>query len=429
MAIVGDPRTICIGASTTLGAAAVPVRVYNWTTSGLNGDVFVSSASNPTVTPTETKAYKLTENNPATGACEATHTVVVTVTGTPTPFITSSVNGPVCLNSDVTYTTEAGKFGYIWTHSGGTVTAGGSTSDNSITIKWNVGGAQNVSVTYSNGESCNVGIPAVASLNISTPPVAAGTIHGPVSICAPSNGSVYSVDPITNATSYVWTISSPGATIVGSSSTSSITVDYDATATAGTISVYGVNDCSSGASSSVTFDLTQKPGNAGPITGEPTFVLGSSGIYSVSPIEHATDYTWTVPAGVTVEKGVTPNIVTLHFGPAAVAGALFVAGKNDCSSGGQSEVINLTVPAKSSIVYPVPNRGTFTAKITFPEETTFSIKIIDPLGKVVREILNAKTSQGVFSEEIVLDSVSSGFYVVLFYNSKFRVQHKIQVHP
>ena len=155
--------------------------------------------------------------------------------------------------------------------------------------------------------------------------------------------------------------------------------------------MYGENDCRKGETSSLDFGLTQMPLAAGPITGDSTFVLGSIGVYSVSPVEFATDYTWTVPSGVTVTKGVTPNIVTLNFGPASTAGSLYVVGTNNCSSGPQSEVIDLKIPIKSSIVYPVPNKGIFNAKITFPEETTFSIAVYDPLGKKTMEIIDAKT--------------------------------------
>ena len=112
-----------------------------------------------------------------------------------------------------------------------------------------------------------------------------------------------------------------------------------------------------------------------------------------------------------------------------MAGDLYVVGTNSCPGvGDKSPVISLTVPPKSSIIYPVPNSGIFRAKITFPEETTFNIAVYDPLGNMVREILDAKTSQGVYDQEINLGSVSSGLYVLLFYNSKIKIEHKIQIH-
>jgi len=45
------------------------------------------------------------------------------------------------------YTTQAGMTNYLWTVSaGGTITAGGSTIDNTVTVTWTTTGAQTVSV-------------------------------------------------------------------------------------------------------------------------------------------------------------------------------------------------------------------------------------------------------------------------------------------
>ncbi|MEI7522672.1 MAG: MBG domain-containing protein [Mariniphaga sp.] len=421
----GPDQEICFGGTVTIGTPGVAGNTYTWT----NGDgAVVSNLANPTLSPQNGTFYTLTVSKP--GSCSATDGVLVNVIPKPSPHISVVPSANlVCFDSEVVYTTESGMFGYVWTWSGGTKIAGGASTDNSVTIKWNVEGAQKVTVTYSSGPNCATGTIAESTLSISSAPAAPGAISGLTAICAPSNNVVYSVAPITGVSSYVWSVSSPGATIISGQFTSSITVNFDATATAGTVSVYGQNDCRAGATSSLAYELTQKPLAAGIITGEPNFVLNSSGVYSVSPVENATDYTWTVPSGVTITKGVTPNIVTLNFGPAAVAGDLYVVGTNSCPGvGDKSPVISLTVPPKSSIIYPVPNSGIFRAKITFPEETTFNIAVYDPLGNMVREILDAKTSQGVYDQEINLGSVSSGLYVLLFYNSKIKIEHKIQIH-
>ena len=424
----GVAQEICVGGSVVIGTPGIGGNTYTWT---LGDGTVVSNLANPTITPKGSEFYKLTVTK--AGSCTATDGVLVNVIPMPKPaIIASPLSASVCLNNEVVYTTESGKFGYAWTWSGGTKIAGGSLTDNTVTIKWNVEGAQKVTVNYSNGPNCVVAdLPGESILSISPAPGKAGVITGSKTICAPSNGNVYSVTPTAGIT-YVWTIiPSTGANISGQGS-ASITVDFDGTATTGKIYVYGKNDCRSGASDSLTFDLTQKPLAAGIITGESNFVLNSSGAYSVEPIEFATDYIWTVPSGVTVmtadNNGLNHNHVTLNFGPTAVAGSVYVVGKNDCSSGPQSPSIALTVPTKSSIIYPVPNSGIFTARISFPEETTFNIMVADPLGNIILEILDVKTSQGVFSQELNLGSVSTGLYTLLFYNDNFKKSHKIFIH-
>jgi hypothetical protein len=64
---------------------------------------------------------------------------------------------------------------------------------------------------------------------------------GPTTICTGVTGISYSVAPIAGATSYVWSYNGTGATINGTSNT--ITIDFSASATSGTLTVKGTNGC------------------------------------------------------------------------------------------------------------------------------------------------------------------------------------------
>jgi len=79
-------------------------------------------------------------------------------------------------------------------------------------------------------------------------PDAAGAISGPTSVLPNQSGVVYSVNPINNATGYVWNLP-PDATITSGSNTNSITVDFGTTS--GNVSVYGTNICGGGNTSPV----------------------------------------------------------------------------------------------------------------------------------------------------------------------------------
>jgi len=73
--------------------------------------------------------------------------------------------------------------------------------------------------------------------------IGTGTISGDSIVCQGDGAVVYQVTPIENATDYVWALPS-GAS--GNSSSNSISVDYDLTATSGPISVTGQNVCFNG---------------------------------------------------------------------------------------------------------------------------------------------------------------------------------------
>ena len=84
-------------------------------------------------------------------------------------------------------------------------------------------------------------------------PGCSGVISGPTTVTQGQNAVVYTVPPIANATSYVWTLPS-GAT--GTSITNSITVNFGMAAISGPITVQGVNSYGPGGHSSLNILVT-----------------------------------------------------------------------------------------------------------------------------------------------------------------------------
>jgi hypothetical protein len=71
----------------------------------------------------------------------------------PIPTFTVQPGITADLSTDVTYTTESGKTNYIWTIPGVlntdyTITSGGTTADNSLTLKWLTRGLKIISINY-----------------------------------------------------------------------------------------------------------------------------------------------------------------------------------------------------------------------------------------------------------------------------------------
>ncbi len=87
-------------------------------------------------------------------------------------------------------------------------------------------------------------------------PRCAGALSGSTIVCQGTSGVVYTVPPIQNATSYVWTLPA-GAT--GTSNTNSITVDFSSSATSGTIMVSGVNNFGAGGNASLGITVNPTP--------------------------------------------------------------------------------------------------------------------------------------------------------------------------
>jgi hypothetical protein len=248
-AIVGANRAVCSNTSTTLGAAAVSGNTYSWTSRPAG---FTSALANPTVTPLVTTTYKLVETVAATG-CNKTDSVEIVVN--PVPVVTLTGPTPVCLNTTGnTYTTEASMTNYLWTiPAGGTVTAGGSTSDNYVTITWTSAGTKALKVNYTNATNCTAAAPK--QFNVVVNPLPVPLLIGSSTCCVNVNTTYNTASGQSN---YNWTtdgiiVSGQGTkTVVVKwiiSGTHYIAINYTniggCSATAPTIKNVTVNTCKS----------------------------------------------------------------------------------------------------------------------------------------------------------------------------------------
>jgi hypothetical protein len=156
-------QTICSGASTTLVTLTSNVAgtTFAWTataTTGVSGFTATGTGTIPVQTITTSQStqgivtYVIT---PTAAGCTGPVTYYyVYVNPLPVPIINGP--NPVCVNSTGNvYVTQPGKTNYIWSVSaGGTITAGGSSTDNTVTVTWNTVGNQTVSVIYTDTNGC-----------------------------------------------------------------------------------------------------------------------------------------------------------------------------------------------------------------------------------------------------------------------------------
>jgi hypothetical protein len=165
------------------------------------------------------------------------------------------------------------------------------------------------------------------------------------------NSGYYTYTTESNMTGYSWIVSS-GGTITFGGGGNQIQVTWNS-AGAQSVSVNYTNSsgCSGVSPTVLPVTVTGLPGNAGSISGSASVCAGVSGItYMVSPVQNATAYYWTVPAGVTIISGDMTNAITVNIAMDASSGAISVYPNNICGNGGISPSLDITV----NPIPPVP---------------------------------------------------------------------------
>ncbi|HNS13001.1 MAG TPA: T9SS type A sorting domain-containing protein, partial [Bacteroidia bacterium] len=179
-------------------------------------------------------------------------------------------------------------YSYLWSNSQTTATATGLTP-----------GTYTLTVTDANGCTKASNVTIVAGI---LPPPAPGAIMGSPGACRNTSGVVYSIAPVSTATSYNWYLPT-GAT--GFSTGTSITLSFSSTYNGGFICVEAVNPCGTSTQSCMNIPvLSVKPAKPGPVIGPEIFCGPGIQTYSILPVPNATSYNWTVSGtGVTILSG------------------------------------------------------------------------------------------------------------------------------
>jgi hypothetical protein len=332
---ITGPATVCAGSIGNVYTTEAGMTGYTWSVSA-GGTITAGQATNIlTVTWFGTGAQTVCVNYTNGSGCNATAPTCYSVNVNAVPVPTIAGPATVCSGSTGNvYTTQTGMTNYLWTVSaGGQITAGGSTTSNSVTVKWNTAGAQTVGVNYTNAGNCSATVPASYPVTVNLTPVP--TITGSNNLCV--NSGYYNYITESGMTNYAWTISSGGIINFGSG-TNQVTVSW-VTAGAQTISVNYTagGGCSAPTPTVKNITVNGLPGPAGTITGIPSVCAGTSGFsYSVPVITNTTTYVWNLPAGATITSGSGTNSIVVSYSTTAVSGNMTVYGNNICGSGSTS---------------------------------------------------------------------------------------------
>jgi len=176
-------------ATTSLLAATASV-INNVSCFGFNnGSVTVSASGGNTPYSYLWSCLPTQTTQTATGLLAGSYTVTVTDGASTSIISTTSITEPsqwspdltgptpVCQNSTGNvYATESGKTNYSWLVSaGGTITSGGTGTDNTVTISWLNAGPQTVSVNYETSAGCVAVAPKVKNVLVNVAPTPALT--------------------------------------------------------------------------------------------------------------------------------------------------------------------------------------------------------------------------------------------------------------
>ena len=195
--------------------------------------------------------------------------------------------------SGVVYTISAdsGATSYTWiVPSGAIVTAGQGTTSATITF-----GSVSGNVTVVANNSCGSSGPSNLSVTLNSAPGTPGTISGSTNISSGQSGIIYSISPVSGATSYTWT-SPSGATITSGQGTDSVIVDFGNNQ--GNMSVTASNSCGTSDASSLAITFC-----SGTITYNSNGTYESGNIQSFNVPSCATQITieaWGAQGGNTV---------------------------------------------------------------------------------------------------------------------------------
>src|SRR5450759_4815656 len=270
------------------------------------------------------------------GGCTVTSAGITnTVLALPTPTLAGPT--PVCVGvAGKVYTTEAGMSNYIWTVSaGGTITAGGGTGNNTVTVTWTTTGAKTVTVNYTNANGCTATSPTTYNLTVNALPVATASNNGPLCV-----GSALNLTGgAAGMTTYSWTGPSGFTSLLQNPS-----VSANATLTmAGvyTLKVTNASGCTNTATKTVVVNAlpVAKASNNGPVCS------GSALNLTGGPVGMTT-YSWTGPSGFT-SNSQSPSVSASALAAMAGVYTLTVTNASGCTNTATTtvEVNELPIPS------------------------------------------------------------------------------------
>jgi hypothetical protein len=312
------------GAGSTIGIGVT----YQWTASNGGNIVGPSTGINATVNAPGDYQLLVCRTSGNATCCDSAST---TVTGSQdVPNTPAAITGPdtICPGQVAGYSISpvANASSYNWTvPAGATIVSGQGTAG--ISVNWNAVNGGNICVAAVNAcgsspQTC-LNVTAGSTLNPAQP-------QGATAACQGST-ETYTVQPVAGVTSYNWTVDAP-ASIVSGQGTNSISVNWG-TSTSGNVCVNVTNSCGAGQDMCLPVQINALPPQP-LVSGDTALCSGTTGAYTILPVNNSTGYTWTVSANGALVSGQNTTAATVNWS-GAPGGDVCVSATNGCGTGPQ----------------------------------------------------------------------------------------------
>jgi 2',3'-cyclic-nucleotide 2'-phosphodiesterase (5'-nucleotidase family) len=359
--LAGSDQSVCANSNVILdGTIGGGVLNASWSSTGTGSFSPSANVLNATYIPSPADytngsvSLVLTTNTIVSCGFKADTTVITFIA---LPASPASLTGPTAIcnpSSGAVFTYTAtpvvGATSYSWTVPAG-ATIQGSATGSSISVRFNassilggIGGS--ICVTANNSNGCGNSAPTCLAVSVQiSAPVQPNSISGSAKAC-PGDVAVYSVAPVSKATSYIWSIPA-NTTITAGAGTNVITLSFDAGFTSGTLSVASSNVCGTSLtrSRSIVPNVLAAPASISGVQFDG--VCGATVTYSAS-VAGASSYVWTLPAGATGTS--TTNSIDVTFTNSFTTGTISVAGVNNCGTGNVRSVTVKGAPGLPGVI-------------------------------------------------------------------------------
>lgn len=372
------------------------------------------------------KQLRVTASSSCGNSAQAIFYFAAQLPGTPSP-ITGNTDVCLILGTTDSYTYSIPQVlaasGYIWSATDPNVTIssvnGSGVNDTSVTIRFASGFQTSlISVRATNG----CGTSGARSLSIirksaSTP----GLISGPTNVCAfiqpGGTAATYSVVPITNATSYTWTVPA-GVTMTVGPNDFTINALYPSTFVNGSVKVTATNGCGTSLPRSTNIHKLN-PGAPGVIdviqTGFCGNEAGRTYTYTLASLPaNATSILWTIidAQGAQIISGQGSNSITVNYPNTSVAGTITAQAVNNCGTSSirsttvklpacpplsftrgslnsvsaqpKLSVAKLPVQQMEVKIFPNPTVTDFNMQVMTPGKDQIRVRIFDAVGRTYK---------------------------------------------
>jgi hypothetical protein len=323
---------------------------------------------------------------------------------------------------------------YVWTAQTGTTTInhpnGPGINDTIITVSF-TNGFTSSNIAVASGNNCGTSNARSISIVRANPPMP-GLISGPTNACSniePAGTlASYSVNPISGASSYTWTVPNGATNFTGQGSTA-IAFTYPSGFVNGSISVTATNGCGTGTARTlaITRLLPATPGIIDVIQTEACPNRKYSYTLATMPA-NASSVQWTIPNGASIISGMGTTSITVSYPSSTVNGNVTAQAFNNCGSSTiRTSVVKLpacppVLPRQYNkdgnmdmglaesmhvTVYPNPTVSDFNLKVVTADNEKLLIKLMDLQGRLVRKYYLLSHQQISFGSEL-----KSGVYIL-----------------